>query len=194
MSPTRRQGKRRFWFGTSLGLAALLVIFGLIGYGCDAAINGGIWTGQHQLAAFGVPVSNTHFTIESDETGSDLCYSAQCSSVARTYSVGGHQLLNQIADLITERLRTRGYHPDGLQCAAAVDESIRPTVWQVSCFLDGTTGPQDLHAVMDLAGVDLSQYNLPAATYSPYGGLVSKDVAIPIGDPEVTAIELTATG
>jgi hypothetical protein len=175
-------------------MVVFAMVLGLIAYGCDVVINGGVWAGERQLNSFGVPSFHTRYLGESNNKGSDLCYSSSCVTVDRTYEVSDHPRLSQVSMSVTDRLGALGYKAGPLGCAVQGIEDSNPPHWEFSCSIDGKRGTLTITAIMTLAGVNAAQFTLPPLQYSPYGGGPGHDIPTPWGDPTVITLDLDASG
>ncbi len=180
-------------------MIAVVVGLAVVVGGCLLALKwyttSGIRAGQGQLNNFGVPVAHASFAGETNDTGTDLCFEPDCTTVTRRFTLGSHVELSTVESAVAGRMRRLGYHVAKRWCSVADFENRSPPRWQFSCSLDGRRGRQDIVAVMTLSGVSLESYpHLGPPPYSAYGGLMSTDVTQPPGDPLVPTLDLDASG
>lgn len=156
---------------------------------------GGVRAGEGQLDAFGVPLHGAVYAGETNDTGSDLCYSAGCTTVTRTYRLPAQPRLSAVQRDLSRRMHALGYIVDRVWYSV-VDYEYQPSAqWQFSCSQDGESASKHVEAVIHLVGVDPSyDPRLGPPPHSPYGGLESTDVPRPPGDPAVGSVELRASG
>lgn len=155
----------------------------------------GVRAGQSQLDAYGVPVPRAVYVAETNDRGSDLCYTANCTIVARTYRLPAHPRLSVVEAELIRRMQQLGYLPGASRCAADDDENHIPPRWQFSCSVAGQRGTKHIGALVHLDGVNPDYVPfLGPPPYSRYGGVDSHDVPRPPGDPVTVSLELDASG